>query len=202
MALGPDARPELVKRFRAEAVSAASLHHPNIVAIHEVGLHEGQHFFVMDYVEGQNLARLVATNRCRRGARRLISRPSPRRCTTPINAASLWQQCQSEAEAPIDKLPGPIHSLEVSPDGHWLLAGSIGGEPRLWHLATAEPVRVAGEADWAFGAFSPDSRWLVLCAETTRLFGRILSCQCPDAALATARPSSALQPRASAHPTG
>jgi WD40 repeat protein len=86
----------------------------------------------------------------------------------------LWQQCQSEAEAPIDKLPGPIHSLEVSPDGQWLFAGSIGGEPRLWQLATAEPVRVAGEADWAFGAFSPDSRWLVLCAETTRLFGRIL----------------------------
>jgi WD40 repeat protein/serine/threonine protein kinase len=86
----------------------------------------------------------------------------------------LWQQCQSEAEAPIDKLPGPIHSLEVSPDGQWLFAGSIGGEPRLWHLATAEPVRVAGEADWAFGAFSPDSRWLVLCAETTRLFGRVL----------------------------
>lgn len=59
MAFGPGSSSELVKRFRAEAVSAASLHHPNIVAIHEVGLHEGQHFFVMDYVEGQSLARLV-----------------------------------------------------------------------------------------------------------------------------------------------
>jgi serine/threonine protein kinase/WD40 repeat protein len=59
MAFGPGSSPELVKRFRTEAVSAASLHHPNIVAIHEVGIHEDRHFFVMDYVEGQSLARLV-----------------------------------------------------------------------------------------------------------------------------------------------
>ncbi|HEY5910012.1 MAG TPA: protein kinase [Verrucomicrobiae bacterium] len=59
MAFGPGCSPELIKRFRAEAVSAASLHHPNIVAIHEVGVHEDRHFFVMDYVEGQSLARLA-----------------------------------------------------------------------------------------------------------------------------------------------
>ena len=57
--LGPHAAPEFVQRFRAEAVAAASLQHPHIVAIHEVGSQQGQHFFVMDYVEGQSLARLV-----------------------------------------------------------------------------------------------------------------------------------------------
>jgi len=57
--LGPHAAPEFVKRFRAEAIAAGSLQHPNIVAIHEVGSHQGQHFFVMDYVQGQSLARLV-----------------------------------------------------------------------------------------------------------------------------------------------
>lgn len=56
---GPQASPEFAKRFRAEAVLAASLQHPNIVAIHEVGIHEGQQFFVMDYVAGPSLARLV-----------------------------------------------------------------------------------------------------------------------------------------------
>jgi serine/threonine protein kinase len=59
IAFGPGSSPDFIKRFRAEAVSAASLHHPNIVAVHEVGIHEGRHFFVMDYVEGQSLARLV-----------------------------------------------------------------------------------------------------------------------------------------------
>src|SRR5262249_31973663 len=51
-----------VQRFRAEAVAAANLVHPNIVAVHEVGEREGHHFFSMDYIEGQNLAQLVGNN--------------------------------------------------------------------------------------------------------------------------------------------
>jgi eukaryotic-like serine/threonine-protein kinase len=50
---------EFVRRFKAEASSAAVLQHPNIVAIHEIGEHEGQHFFSMEYVEGRDLAALL-----------------------------------------------------------------------------------------------------------------------------------------------
>src|SRR5262245_9582715 len=56
---GHFASKQIAQRFKGEAVAAGTLQHPNIVAIHEIGTHEGQHFFSMDYVEGQNLAQLV-----------------------------------------------------------------------------------------------------------------------------------------------
>src|SRR5262249_47047539 len=56
---GQLAGPAEVQRFRTEAEAAANLNHPNIVAIHEIGQHEGQHFFSMDYIEGQNLSQFV-----------------------------------------------------------------------------------------------------------------------------------------------
>jgi outer membrane protein assembly factor BamB/tRNA A-37 threonylcarbamoyl transferase component Bud32 len=51
-----------VRRFHQEARTAAALQHPNIVAIHEVGEHDGQHYFSMDFIDGTSLAQLVRDN--------------------------------------------------------------------------------------------------------------------------------------------
>jgi hypothetical protein len=56
---GALAGPEEVARFLREAEAAANLQHPNIVAIHEVGEHGGQHYFSMDYVAGRDLESLL-----------------------------------------------------------------------------------------------------------------------------------------------
>jgi tetratricopeptide (TPR) repeat protein/tRNA A-37 threonylcarbamoyl transferase component Bud32 len=48
-----------VKRFVQEAQAAASLQHPNIVAVYEVNVHEGQFYYSMEFIEGKNFEELV-----------------------------------------------------------------------------------------------------------------------------------------------
>ena len=57
---GNDASPEDIARFRAEAESAAQLHHPNLVNVYEVGEFDGRPFFSMKFIEGTTLAKRLA----------------------------------------------------------------------------------------------------------------------------------------------
>ncbi len=50
---------DAVERFLREAKAAASLKHPNIVAVHEIGNHNGTVFIVSEFVDGPNLAESI-----------------------------------------------------------------------------------------------------------------------------------------------
>lgn len=56
--LGRD--PEFVERFRREARAAAGLTHPGTVAVYDTGEDDGRRFIVMELVEGETLADLLA----------------------------------------------------------------------------------------------------------------------------------------------
>jgi serine/threonine-protein kinase len=50
---------EFIRRFRREAQSAASLSHPNVVSMYDVGQEGDTHYIVMEFVEGMTLNDLI-----------------------------------------------------------------------------------------------------------------------------------------------
>ena len=50
---------EFIKRFNTEAQSAASLTHPNIVSIYDVGHEENLYFIVMELIKGKTLKQII-----------------------------------------------------------------------------------------------------------------------------------------------
>jgi len=50
------------ERFLHEARMAASVQHPGVVAIYEVGVEAGQHFLAMELVEGRNLGQVATAS--------------------------------------------------------------------------------------------------------------------------------------------
>ncbi len=51
------------ERFEREAQAISALSHPSICTLHDIGEHEGTHYLVMEYLEGETLAARLARER-------------------------------------------------------------------------------------------------------------------------------------------
>lgn len=56
-------RSEYIRRFRREAEAAARCAHPNIVAIYDYAMHEGQPFLAMEFVHGMSVRQMINESR-------------------------------------------------------------------------------------------------------------------------------------------
>ncbi|HXY35924.1 MAG TPA: WD40 repeat domain-containing serine/threonine protein kinase, partial [Planctomycetaceae bacterium] len=111
-----------IERFQAEAEAAATLDHPNIVPIFEVGNREGQHYFAMGYVDGPSLAMKLRDG-----------------CWAPHDAAALLRQIAEAVQ--YAHAHGIIHR-DLKP--HNILLTSD-GQPRITDFGLAKRLEGASE---------------------------------------------------------
>ena len=50
---------KFIRRFEREALSVSNLSHPNIVEVYDVGEEDGEHYIVMEHIEGKTLKELL-----------------------------------------------------------------------------------------------------------------------------------------------
>ena len=62
--------PDRLRRFEQEARAAAALNHPNILAVYQLGVHQGAPYLVSELLEGETLREQI--KRCRVPVRRAI----------------------------------------------------------------------------------------------------------------------------------
>jgi serine/threonine protein kinase len=88
--------PRHLQRFKNEALAAACMHHSNIVPVYSVGCERGVHYYVMQFIDGQSLADVLA--RLRRDQAITPARPDAARSDrSPPPADSLAAEATTAA---------------------------------------------------------------------------------------------------------
>ena len=97
---------DFIRRFRREAQSVASLSHPNIVSVYDVGKEVDTEYIVMEYVEGRNL-------------KEIIREYAPLSTDQSINLArQITEAIQNAHEHHIIHRDIKPHNILVTSDGH------------------------------------------------------------------------------------
>jgi Tol biopolymer transport system component len=129
---GASAQAGMLERFELEAKLAGRLNHPNILAIYDVGVHDGAPYLVMELLEGETLAASLV-----RGA------------LPPRKALDLALQIATGLAAAHAK--GVVHR-DLKPSNVFLTRD---GQVKIVDFGLAEPVLSATPPDSSSAATSP-----------------------------------------------
>ncbi len=117
----------VVSMFLDEARLAASLSHPNIVHVYDVGVEEGLHYIAMEYLRGQTVADLV-----RRGIE--VGRPLPIEHAVHIISQAADGLAYAHARRGADGNPLRIVHRDISPSN---LLVSVEGQTKILDFGIA-----------------------------------------------------------------
>jgi eukaryotic-like serine/threonine-protein kinase len=127
--------PQQVERFEREARAAARLHHTNIVPVFGVGHHDGQHYYVMQYIDGPGLDAVLRELRTARDA---ASAARQRTAPGPGNGAPAEQSPDPRLDA------RPEHLDDAAVVARSLASGRFAGDAVL---SSDETVTLAGSGE-------------------------------------------------------
>jgi len=153
--------PELVRRFEQEARLAGSLNHPNLVAVYDLGLHDGAPYFITELLQGESLRHRLSRGRIplqsalewgahlAHGLAAAHARGIVHRDVKPDNVfissdghvKLLDFGIAKLAEAARDKGPHGLMDVTVTPTGGATRTGSVLGTPGYM-----SPEQVRGES--------------------------------------------------------
>jgi serine/threonine-protein kinase len=63
----PTQDPEVLQRFKQELAMARKLSHPNVVRLHDIGVHQGCRFITMELLSGEDLGKVLSRERMKLG---------------------------------------------------------------------------------------------------------------------------------------
>ena len=155
------ADPKYLRRFHREARSAASLHHTNIVSVFDYGEHDGILYYVMQFIDGQPLHRVLDDVRQLRAERSMPESPNPTRTAAEGLLTGRFASPDGAAQRPDDTVaatvtfgtpPDPAAdgpSADAPPSPGSVSLGSEDGDRRYYREVARICAQAADALDYA-----------------------------------------------------